>query len=100
MEQMDDLGTVTIIKDGKEVECEILFTFENEKFRKLYIGYTDHSRDETNRENIYYGAIRVDIDYDKLGYNSLEPVTNPEEVELVQEVLNEITDVATRGESK
>ena len=27
MEQLDDLGTITIFKDGKDVECEVLFTF-------------------------------------------------------------------------
>ena len=29
MEQVDDLGKIIIEKDGKEVECEILFTFDN-----------------------------------------------------------------------
>ena len=30
MEQVDDLGKITIVKNGKEVDCDILFTFENE----------------------------------------------------------------------
>ena len=37
MEQVDQLGTITIMKDGKEVECEVLFTFENDELKKQYI---------------------------------------------------------------
>jgi len=85
MEQMDDLGTVTIIKDGKEVECEILFTFENEELRKNYVGYTDNSIGENGRKNIYISS------YDPLiGTGKLEKITSPEELQMVQEVLNEI----------
>lgn len=85
MEQMDDLGTVTIIKDGKEVECEILFTFENEELRKNYVGYTDNSIGENGRKNIYISS------YDLLiGTGKLEKITSPEELQMVQDVLNEI----------
>ena len=37
MEQVDELGTITIMKDGKEVECEVLFTFENDELKKQKI---------------------------------------------------------------
>ena len=33
MEQVDELGTITIMKDGKEEECEVLFTFENDELK-------------------------------------------------------------------
>ena len=56
MEQVDQLGTITIMKDGKEVECEVLFTFENDELKKQYIGYTDHSIGENGRKNIYVSS--------------------------------------------
>ena len=43
MEVVDELGKITIMKNGKEVECDILFTFDNDELQKQYVGYTDHS---------------------------------------------------------
>ena len=33
---------VQIEKDGKVIECDVLFTFDSEETMKCYIGYTDH----------------------------------------------------------
>lgn len=85
MEQLDDLGTITIKKNGQEVECEVLFTFENDELKKQYIGYTDHSIGENGRKNIYVSS------YDPLlGTNKLEDITTPEELDMVRDVLNQI----------
>lgn len=85
MEQLDDLGTITIKKNGQEVECEVLFTFENDELKKQYIGYTDHSIGGNGRKNIYVSS------YDPLlGTNKLEDITTPEELDMVRDVLNQI----------
>ena len=34
-----------IDKDGNEIECEVLFTFESEETKKNYIVYTDNTKD-------------------------------------------------------
>ena len=87
MEQVDQLGTITIMKDGKEVECEVLFTFENEELNKQYIGYTDHSIGANGRKNIYVSS------YDTvLGTDKLEDIKTQEELDMVRDVLNQITD--------
>lgn len=87
MEQVDELGTITIMKDGKEVECEVLFTFENEELKKQYIGYTDHSIGENGRKNIYVSS------WDPLlGTDKLEDITTQEELDMVRDVLNQIAD--------
>ena len=87
MEQVDELGTITIMKDGKEVECEVLFTFENEELNKQYIGYTDHSIGENGRKNIYVSS------YDTvLGTDKLEDIKTQEELDMVRDVLNQIAD--------
>lgn len=85
MEQVDDLGTITIIKDGKEVECEVLFTFENDELKKHYIGYTDHSMGKNGRKNIYVSSYNPST-----GINNLEDITTPEELDMVKDVLNQI----------
>lgn len=33
-------------KDGVEVECEVLFTFESDETKKNYMVYTDNTTDE------------------------------------------------------
>lgn len=87
MEELEDLGTITITKDGKEVECEVLFTFENEELQKQYIGYTDHSIGKDGRQNIYVSC------YNQiLGTNKLEDITSQEELDMVKDVLNQIAE--------
>ncbi|MBE6157307.1 MAG: DUF1292 domain-containing protein [Firmicutes bacterium] len=74
-----------IEKDGKEVECDILFTFESDDTNKIYVGYTDHSIGNNGRKNIFVGA------YDRLlGKESLEEIKTEEEMKMVQEVLEQI----------
>lgn len=85
MEEVEDLGKLVIEKNGTEVECEILFTFENEELRKQYVGYTDHSIGENGRKNIYVSA------YDPIiGFGKLEDITTHEELEMIQNVLEQI----------
>ncbi len=93
MEQVEDLGKITIVKDGQEVECDIIFTFDNEELEKRYIAFTDYTKDENGRQNIYFGAIRPNIDYEKLEYNQLDKVTSKEELAMLQDVLNQITEL-------
>lgn len=87
MEQVDQLGTITIMKDGKEVECEVLFTFENDELKKQYIGYTDNSYGENGRKNIYVSSWNP-----VLGTDKLEDITTQEELDMVRDVLNQIAD--------
>ena len=87
MEQVDELGTITIMKDGKEVECEVLFTFENDELKKQYIGYTDNSYGENGRKNIYVSSWNP-----VLGTDKLEDITTQEELDMVKDVLNQIAD--------
>lgn len=87
MEIVDELGKITIMKDGKPVDCEILFTFENEELQKQYVGYTDHSIGTNGRKNIYISS------YSPLADKKiLEDITSPEELEMVQDVLNQIAE--------
>lgn len=85
MEQLEEIGKITIEKDGKEVECDILFTFDCDELKKTYIGYTDHSIGKNGRETIYVN--RFDPVF---GMNNLEPITTPEEIEMVKDVLAQI----------
>ena len=76
---------IVINKHGKEVECDILFTFDSEDTKKSYVGYSDHSIGANGRKNIYVSA------FDPiLGMNLLEDITDEKELAMVREVLREI----------
>jgi len=80
-----DNEKLEIVKDGKKIECDVLFTFDSEDTMKSYIGYTDHSISSNGRKNIYVSA-----------YNPLKPkmeledVTDERELEMVNSVLEKI----------
>lgn len=83
---------ITIEKDGKKVECDVLFTFDCDDNSKTYIGYTDHSRTYNGAENLYVSS----IDF-ILGDGKLHPVTSAEEIEMIDEVVKEITQKQVKG---
>ena len=48
--------TIQIEKNGKIIDCDVLFTFDSEDTMKNYIGYTDHSFGKNGRKNIFVSA--------------------------------------------
>ena len=80
-----DEEKIIIQKNGREIECDILFTFDSEDTDKAYIGYTDNSINENGRKNIYVSA------YDPvMGYGTLEDIETEEEMAMINDVLMEI----------
>ncbi|MBQ8132378.1 MAG: DUF1292 domain-containing protein [Bacilli bacterium] len=79
---------IIIQKDGKEVECEVIFTFESPDTGKAYIGYTDHSIGEDGKKTIYVSS------YDPvLGTGRLEDLTDKREIEMVDKALKMMKDM-------
>lgn len=76
---------ITIQKDGKEVECDVLFTFDCDDTGKTYIGYTDGIVGENGRKNIYVSSFDPII-----GTGKLDDITDPNELSMVQDVLAQI----------
>lgn len=94
---MENIGTidtnekVVILKDGKEVECDILFTFDCEETKRSYIGYSDNSIAENGRKNIYVSS------YDPTAENMVfENITDPNEMKMVQDVLVQLDEDSRR----
>ena len=55
---MNKENTFKIIdKDGKEIEFEILFTFESDETNKNYMVYTDNTTDEEGNTKVYASVI-------------------------------------------
>lgn len=71
---------IVIEKEGKLVECNILFTFEVRENNRVYVGYTDEGFD--GRKNLYISY----FDPAK-GHDTLNKVTTAKEIELFKQVL-------------
>ena len=57
--EMDNKGKFTITnEEGKELECEVLFTFDSDEFKKNYIVFTDNTLDENGRPVLFSGTVR------------------------------------------
>ncbi|MBR3897656.1 MAG: DUF1292 domain-containing protein [Bacilli bacterium] len=73
---------ITIEKDGHEVECDVLFTFTLDETGKVYIGFTDHSKDNEGNEVLYVKS------YDPV-FGTVQDL-NAQEIEVVNSMLKDI----------
>ena len=79
---------LVILKDGKEVECDIYFSLVCNETKKGYIGYTDHSINDKGEENIIVST------YDpNRGTESLGEITTDQEWDLVKNVIAKIKEL-------
>ena len=81
---LDDKKIVLEV-DGKQVEYNILFTFDCKDTKKSYIGYSDNTFKDNERKTIYvssYNPLSEEIE--------LEDINDPKELKMIQEVLNKI----------
>ncbi len=85
-EQTQD-NTFTIVNDeGKEVKCEILFTYEDEKTKKNYIAYTDNTTDEDGNTKVYASIFNPNEENPVL-----LPIETEEEWKLIEGILNSLS---------
>ena len=71
--------------EGKEIECEVLFTFESEKTGKNYIVYTDNTEDEEGNTKVYASIYNPEQDETKL-----LPIETDEEWNVIEIILDEL----------
>lgn len=79
-------GVFTIVNDeGKEIECEILFTFDSDETKKSYIVYTDNTLDEDGSTKVYASV------YDPTGQNpALMPIETEKEWLVIENILSSV----------
>ena len=71
--------------NGKEVECEVLFTFDSDETNKSYMVYTDNSVDAEGNTRVYASIYNPDEDEIKL-----EPIQTDKEWKIIETILQEI----------
>ena len=83
---MEEKMTFKVLNDeGKEVECEVLFTFESDETGKNYIVYTDNTTDEEGNTKVYASIYTPDQDETKL-----EPIETDKEWKIIETILDEL----------
>ena len=82
----EETMTFKVINDeGKEVECEVLFTFESDETKKNYIVYTDNTIDEEGNTKVYASIYNPDQDETKL-----LPIETDKEWKIIETILEEL----------
>lgn len=76
---------VVLDENGKQVECEPLFTFESEDTKQNYIVYTDNSRDKAGNIRIFASIYKMS---DKGG--ELLPIKSEKEWKVIETILESI----------
>lgn len=83
---MDNKNVFKVMNDeGKEVECEVLFTFDSEETNKSYMVYTDNTTDSDGNVKVYASV------YDPNGDNTeLLPIETEREWKIIETILESI----------
>ena len=102
MENSEEVMTLDLLQtasnqydEGKEVECEVLFTFESEETKKNYIVYTDNTTDEEGNTKVYASIYNPNEAETKL-----LPIETDKEWKIIETILEEIQSEANNEGNK
>ena len=70
-------------EDGKEIVCDILFTFDSDETKKSYIVYTDNSRDAEGNVQVFASVYSPNDEKLKLS-----PIETKQEWKIIETILN------------
>ncbi len=90
----DEIMTFKVTNDeGKEVECEVLFTFESDETKKNYIVYTDNTIDDEGNTKVYASIYNPEEEESKL-----LPIETDKEWKIIETILEELQNEANKQE--
>ena len=72
-------------EDGREIECEVLFTFESDETNKNYIVYTDNTLDEQGNTKVYASIYTPNEEN-----TDLIPIETEKEWKIIETILEEL----------
>lgn len=79
-------------ENGKDIECEVLFTFESEETKKNYIVYTDNTIDEEGNTKVYASIYNPNDEK-----SVLYPIESEKEWKIIETILEELQTEAKKG---
>ena len=93
MQNNEEVMTFKVMDDnGKEIECEVLFTFESDETKKNYIVYTDNTIDDDGNTKVYASVYNPNEEETKL-----MPIETDKEWKIIETILEEIQSEASNG---
>ena len=84
---MKDKNTFTVINDeGREITCNVLFTFDSDETKKSYIVYTDNTKDKNGNIQVYASI------YDPNSRDTMEllPIETEKEWKVIETILESL----------
>ena len=85
MEENKKMTFKVMNDEGKEIECEVLFTFESDETHKSYIAYTDNTLDENGNTKVYASIYDPNKET-----TELQPIETEKEWKIIETILNEL----------
>lgn len=83
--QEEKMTFKVIDEKGKEIECEVLFTFESDETNKNYMVYTDNSLDDDGKIRVYAAIYEPDKEE-----TTLQPIETEKEWKIIETILEQI----------
>ncbi len=92
---MKEKKSFTVINDeGKEVVCDVLFTFDSDETKKSYIVYTDNTKDKNGNVQVYASI------YDPKEENpELKPIESDKEWKVIETILQTLQEEVSNASS-
>ena len=82
-----DKNSFTVINDeGKEIKCDVLFTFDSDETKKSYIVYTDNTKDKEGNIQVY-ASIFNPVSNDS---TELLPIETEKEWKVIETILESL----------
>ncbi len=82
---MKEKNTFTVVNDeGKEVVCDVLFTFDSDETKKSYVVYTDNTKDENGNIRVYASIFNPNDNGDG---TELLPIQTEKEWKVIEKIL-------------
>lgn len=89
---MEEKNTITVRDEkGNKIVCDILFTFDNDETGKSYIVYTDNTKDDKGKTQVY-ASIYDPKDKDM----KLEEIKTDKEWHVIETILSTIQEEITK----
>ena len=83
-------NSFTVINDeGKEITCDVLFTFDSDETKKSYIVYTDNTKDSEGNIQVY-ASIFEPNDNDDGSPKELLPIQTDKEWKVIETILESL----------
>ena len=91
---MENSGKIIIKNEKNEsIECDVLFTFDNNETNKSYIVYTDNTKDELGNTRVYANTFDEFSEEGTLG-----TVETEAEWAIIEQIFSTINDNKKEGE--